>query len=133
MALFTTDTHPLIWYVGGQRARLSRAALRIFDAALDERALIYVPAVAMLEVSMLHERGRIELRDPFDLWASRLLAQSGFDLVPLDLEVVTEASYLSFSHDPFDRAIVATARLKDAPLITKDRAITDSGLVEIAW
>jgi PIN domain nuclease of toxin-antitoxin system len=133
MALFTTDTHPLIWYAEGQHARLSRAALRIFDDALDERALIYVPAVVMLEVSMLHERGRVELGDPFDLWASRLLARSGFDLVPLDLEVVTEASYLSFSHDPFDRAIVATARLKDAPLITRDRAITDAGLVEIAW
>jgi PIN domain nuclease of toxin-antitoxin system len=47
--------------------------------------------------------------------------------------VIAEAHGLAFSGDPFDRAIVATARLIDAPLITEDRIITESGLVDIAW
>jgi PIN domain nuclease of toxin-antitoxin system len=38
-----------------------------------------------------------------------------------------------FNRDIFDAAVVATAKLKGVPLITKDQAITDSGIVEIWW
>jgi PIN domain nuclease of toxin-antitoxin system len=40
---------------------------------------------------------------------------------------------LTFSRDPFDVSIVATAKLKDLPLITKDEKITESGVVAVAW
>ena len=35
--------------------------------------------------------------------------------------------------DLFDTGIVATAKHKKLPLITKDGVITDSKVVEIAW
>jgi PIN domain nuclease of toxin-antitoxin system len=35
--------------------------------------------------------------------------------------------------DPFDRVIVATARYHALPLITRDQAITRSGLVDAVW
>jgi hypothetical protein len=51
----------------------------------------------------------------------------------LSEEIIAEAYHYRFNRDAFDASIVATARLKDLPLITKDGAITDSGLVEIWW
>jgi hypothetical protein len=82
---------------------------------------------------ILGEGWRIRLQQPFAQWASVLTAMRGFDLAPLDLEVIAEAHQLTFTDDPFDAAIVATARIKDLPLVTKDSIITDSGIVEVAW
>lgn len=56
-----------------------------------------------------------------------------FDCLPLDADIIAEARTYSFNNDMFDAAIVATAKLRDLPLITRDTAITDSGLVEISW
>ncbi len=35
--------------------------------------------------------------------------------------------------DPFDRFIVATAASLKLPLVTKDRAISSTGYVEVIW
>jgi PIN domain nuclease of toxin-antitoxin system len=53
--------------------------------------------------------------------------------IPLDAEIINESRAYNFNNDIFDAAIVATAKLRDVPLITRDVAITDSGLVEIYW
>jgi PIN domain nuclease of toxin-antitoxin system len=38
-----------------------------------------------------------------------------------------------FSRDPFDGLIVATAEAMDLPLISRDTAIQESGLVKAVW
>ncbi len=40
---------------------------------------------------------------------------------------------LSSVPELFDRLIVAAARAKDLPLITRDQVLADSGLVETIW
>lgn len=133
MPLYVTDTHPLFWYATKSYAKLSKKALRIFDEAERQRALIYVPALALWELSRLLQSARAPRWEPFEWWAGRLLAQGGFDFVPFDLQVIAIATGLIFTKDPFDVAIVATAKLKELPLITKDREIVAAGIVEIAW
>ncbi len=133
MALYVTDTHPLVWYAGRHYSKLSTKALRIFQDADRERLLVYVPAVVVWEITLLAHANRIRLQLPVDEWANALLARGGFELVPLDLPIAVEAGSFGFHNDPFDAAIVATAQVKDLPLITKDNAITRSGRVEIAW
>ena len=133
MPLYVTDTHPLLWYASGAHNKLSKGALRVFEAASRTEALVYIPAIALWEASIVLKEGRVSLPEPFGQWARRILSHPGFDLAPLDSQVIVEAAYLRFHSDPFDAAIVATALVKDLPLITKDRAITNAGLVEIAW
>jgi len=132
MSLYVTDTHPLVWYATTQHAKLTRKVIRIFDQASRGQILIYVPAVVLWEISLLVKSGRIRLKQPFDQWTGAFIIMRGFDLAPLELEVITEAHNLFFD-DPFDAAIAATARVKDLPLITKDEAITNSGIVDIEW
>lgn len=43
------------------------------------------------------------------------------------------AHQLNFHNDPFDVLIVATAKILDMPLITKDRIITDAHVVDVVW
>ena len=133
MAVFVTDTHPLIWYASGKHSRLSQRVVRIFEDAQAGRALIVIPSPVFWEIALLVEHGKIALRESFQHWASALVARQGFDLAALSLDVIAEAHRLTFHGDPFDRTIVATAILMDLPLITKDQVIVNSGLVEVAW
>jgi PIN domain nuclease of toxin-antitoxin system len=132
VSLYVTDTHPLIWYATGKHSQLSRKALRAFNAATRDEALIYVPPFAMWEIAMLLKVGRITLHEEFGNWAERLMVQRGFDLASFSIAVATEAYYYPFS-DPFDGVIAATAKVMDLPLITKDREIGESRLVKIYW
>ncbi len=132
MSLYVTDTHPLVWYATNQHAKLTRKVIRLFDQAARGQVLIYVPAVAFWEISFLIKSERIRLKQPFDQWAAALVALRGFDLAPLELEIIGEAHNLTFD-DPFDAMIVATARVKDLSLITKDETITGSGMVDVEW
>ena len=111
---------------------LSDRARDAFEQAERGEAFILIPAPALWEVSMLEQAGHIKLRKPFREWVARLAAKSLFRLcTPLDAEIISEARDYGFNNDIFDAAIVATARLPDLPLITKDIAITNSGLVEL--
>jgi PIN domain nuclease of toxin-antitoxin system len=133
MSVYVTDAHPLIWYVTSQRNKLSSRALGAFQDAERGEAFIYIPAGALWEISRLEKEGKITLNKPYVTWARDLLDKSCFECVPIDETVVAEARNYAFNRDAFDASIVATARLKDLPLITKDSAITNSGLVEIWW
>jgi PIN domain nuclease of toxin-antitoxin system len=134
VSAFVTDTHPLIWYTSGKHSRLSKRAVRFFDQAFAERALLVIPAPVLWEIALLIEHGKVKTaREPFEHWAASLTSRKGVDLVSLDLDVIAEAHRLTFHGDPFDRTIVATARLMNLPLITKDEIIVNSRLVEIAW
>ena len=133
MPVYVTDTHPLVWYATAHHKKLSPKVLRLFREADQDLALIYVSAAVLWEITVLLKAGKVRLFEPFAQWAAALLAKRGFELAPLDLAVVTESLHLALLDDPFDAAIVATAKLKDLPLITKDKLITDSQIVEVAW
>ena len=132
MSLYVTDTHPLVWYASGQRRKLSKRVIRIFEGADRNTVLVYVPVMVLWEVYTLIRKRRVELPQPFDHWV-QMLPRRGFEVVPVDLPLVLEARWLTFSRDPFDLSIVATAKLKDLPLITKDQTIREAGVVEVRW
>jgi PIN domain nuclease of toxin-antitoxin system len=132
VSVYVTDTHPLVWYATNKQAKLSKKALSAFNAASRQEALIYVPSFVFWEIAMLLKVGRISLQEDYGDWAEHLVAQPGFDLAPFSVEVTTEAYVYPFS-DPFDGVITATAKVMDLALITKDRDISDSRLVDIHW
>ena len=133
MAVYVTDTHPLIWFASGKHRKLSASALRAFERANRGEALIWVPPMALLEVGMLEKAGRVRFNSSFAHWAEALLAQPGFALAKMDAPVIFAATAVSANSDPFDISIMATAQSLDLQLITKDRAITDSSEVQILW
>ena len=133
MAVYVTDTHPLLWYATEAYRQLSPNALRVFQQASRGAALVWVPAMAIWEAGMLERMQRIQLKPSFRKWAAALTAQPGFAFAPLDADAVDSALSVQLSLDVFDMGILATARAKDVPLITKDGVITASKTVEILW
>jgi PIN domain nuclease of toxin-antitoxin system len=133
MSVYVTDTHPLVFFANRNQRLLSRRAWDIFQEAEARQALILIPAPALWEVSFLELHGKIKLDKPYEDWPRELFAHPCYDCIPLDAAIIAEARHCNVNNDIFDAAILATARVKDLPLITRDNAITDSGLVEVVW
>jgi PIN domain nuclease of toxin-antitoxin system len=133
MSIYVTDTHTLVFFASRNRSQLSQKAWEVFEQAENRQAFILIPAPALWEVSILERVGHIRLNKPYDQWTRDLFSNPCFDCAVLDAEIIAEARQCNVNNDIFDAAIMATARVKDLPLITRDNAITNSGLVEIYW
>jgi len=124
------DTHALVWHLSRPK-RLGRAALRLLREAEAGRVEILVPAIVLIELTLLREAGRNVVGVP--QVEALLAAQPAFQLQPLELTQASEFVLLESLADPFDRLVVAAARSAGAPLITADTLIDQSALVETIW
>jgi PIN domain nuclease of toxin-antitoxin system len=124
------DTHALIWYLTRPK-KLGRAAARRLREADAGRGEVLVPAIVLVELTLLREAGRNVIGVP--QVEALLDAQPAFQLQPLELAQAMEFALLDSLPDPFDRLIVAAARSADVPLISADTVIDASALVETIW
>jgi len=123
------DTHAALWLVQGD-ARLSDEALaRVRVAHRDE---LFVSDMLLLELSMLIRKDRVRVRSSALDFVTRLAAR--FQVAPMNAAIAVQAMELQLPQgDPFDRVFVATALELEADLLTRDAAITESGLVPVVW
>ena len=110
------DTHVLLWWLDSPE--------RIADAtttAIAQEPAVFVSAATAWEIAIKRSGGR--LTAPFDVVAE--IAREGFQHLPITLEHAVAAGMLDPHHrDPFDRMLVAQARLEDMVLVTADPAIS---------
>jgi PIN domain nuclease of toxin-antitoxin system len=130
---FVTDTHPFVHHVTGRRKRLGRRALGIFDSVKRGRETMIVPFTVLEEVMLLSEIGRIRLPLLFRDFVISIQQAENFDLGVNDTALLLEAATFTTIRDPYDRLIIAQARVAGAALITGDGEIQESGLVRTVW
>ncbi len=107
------DSHVLIWLATDDR-RLGAAAL----AAVTSSELV-VSAITVWELSIKQAAGRLDA-PPVDT----LLSDAAVTMLPLTAGHGQEAGFLPLHHrDPFDRALVAQARVEGLVLVTADPAV----------
>ena len=125
------DTHMWVWWLTPS-SPLSSAERDALDLQAGRREL-FVPAISLLEVQVLHSKRRLELPLPFAEWLARAADERVISVLPLSVEVVfaLDALPASFHGDPADRLIVATARAHAMPLATHDAAIRRSRAAKI--
>lgn len=130
---FVTDTHALIYHLIGRKTRLGRRARPIFERVKRGVDTILVPFTVLEELMLLSESSKIRLPIPFrDLIVSFAQADN-FDLGVNDAQLLLEAAALVGIKDPYDRMIIAQARVAGLPLITSDDKIQQSNLVRAVW
>src|SRR5574341_1707340 len=131
--VLATDTHALIHHVTRQSKKLGRRAGVIFDRVERGIDVLLIPFAVLEEIMLLSEAGKVRLPMSFrDLLVS-LMQADNFDLGVNDAQLLLEAAALTGIKDPYDRLIVAQARIAGLPLITGDEDIQDSGLVRTVW
>ena len=132
-AAAVTDTHPLLFHAAARKASLGRKALAHFQACERQEALVYVPAAVVWECALLARVGRVDLgRSPRDFF-EELFSNAAYQPFDLSSDQVYLADEARPNDDPFDALICAAARKLGLPLITRDAAIEDSGLVKTVW
>lgn len=127
-----TDTHPLIYHAGAS-ARLGKRAAAHFRACEERRAILYVPAAVIWEVSLLARSGHVSLRRTAAAFFDDLFSNPAYQPYDLTAAQIYDADGLGFNRDPFDALICAAARDLELPLLTRDTAIEHSGAVRVLW
>ena len=128
--MFVTDTHAFIHHVTGRKRKLGRRARRTFERVKHGADAVLVPFTVLEEVMLPSEAGKVRLPLPFRDLVISLAQADNFDLGVNDMQLLLEAGSFTTLSDPYDRLIVAQARVMGLPLITSDGEIQQSGLVQ---
>jgi len=130
--VIVVDTHALIWWVaGGPLSKLAAETLEHNSASHH----VFASSITAWEISMLVEKGRLELTIDVVEWIKQVEALPGLRFIPVDNNIAVASTRLPepFHPDPADRIIVATSRSLDAPLVTRDERLIDYPYVETVW
>jgi len=128
------DTHTLLWWASGDKAKLSTGATDAIEAELTGGQII-VSSISAWELSVLVAKGRIALSMDVEAWLKVVQEIESVKFMPVDNEVAVKSVELpgEFHKDPADRMIVATARMLAAPLVTADEKIRAYQHVKTIW
>jgi len=109
------DTHVLLWWLDDAPA-LSEQARH----AISGEPVVLVSAASVWEAAIKRRLGKLDA--DFDFEAE--IAAEGFHALPITVRHAVAAAALPPHHsDPFDRMLVAQAKLEELVLITRDRYI----------
>lgn len=111
------DTHVVAWLYGGHHELIPQRPRELIEAS-D----LLISPIVRLELQYLYETGRAGT--PAGLVVQALAREIGLQACDAAFaDVIELAAEETWTRDPFDRVIVAQARLRGAPLLTKDRTI----------
>jgi PIN domain nuclease of toxin-antitoxin system len=87
--------------------------------------------IVLFECLYVCEKKRVDLE--FRQIIEKIKSTLNYLVYPLDEEVILTCQDVKEITEPHDRIIVATAKLLNARLITKDEKIRNSKIVETIW
>ena len=112
------DTHILLWWLATD-SRLSPAALATITKPQNR---IFISAANVWQISIKSQLGKLKIEESIPL----LLPNEGFEELSITGLHAQEAANLPRHHkDPFDRTLIAQARLERLTLISTDNNIAD--------
>jgi len=107
------DTHTFLWWLNDD-SELGRETRR---RVADPENFVYVSAATAWEIAVKRAGGKLDAPGSIADW----IEQSGFVDLPIEVEHAVESADLpAHHHDPFDRLLVAQARLEGMTLVTSD-------------
>ena len=116
------DTHVLLWSLADD----PRLATSVRDLIIDSEVGVFVSAASAWEITI--KQGLGKLRAPDDLPAQLVAAR--FEALPISVEHAVAVLDLPDHHrDPFDRMLIAQARVEGLTVVTHDPQI---GRYEVA-
>lgn len=110
------DTHAFIWWNADDDALgpVARAAIA------NRGNSVLVSAATAWEISVKRAKGKLDADGDITDWIER----NAFTALPIEVSHAVESAELPGHHrDPFDRLLVAQARLEDLTIVTSDQAI----------
>ncbi len=114
------DTHIWVWS-SSQPERLSARVTRQLNNPENE---IWLSAVSIWELRLLHDKGRVRLLPDAVSWIRDNLSRLNIREAPLTFDVALAIPSLNLPHnDPADGFIAATAKIFGLTLVTADEQL----------
>ena len=111
------DAHALLWWLSGD-VRLGRRARA---AIVEPTNFVFVSGATAWEIATKRALGKLQAPGDIEDW----LAQNRFRPLPIRVGEAVAAAELPLHHrDPFDRLLVAQARLGGMTIVTRDENIS---------
>jgi len=131
--MITMDTCAIIWDAL-EPGKLSAKAKKAIRKADDSNALIMCD-ISIWEISMLVKRKRIEVDETPANFLRLILNSRNYTVVNISPEIAELSVNLddNLNSDPADRLIAATSILKQAPVVTADKNLRNSTILETVW
>jgi PIN domain nuclease of toxin-antitoxin system len=131
--LIFLDTHVLVWVVADED-RLSRPAASAIRRARNSDGLA-IADVVIWELAFLLARGVLRTHNTIEKTVENFITRSGVMVRSITPEIAAIAAQFpdSYSKDPIDRIIGATARAEGLALVTRDERIRSSPLMKTIW
>lgn len=124
MARLLVDSHAVLWFVAGDRRRISPALRARIEAS---EAVISI--AGLWEIAIKSALGKLDA--PADLPGR--VQELGFELLPVSPEHAWQVRSLPHHHgDPFDRLMIAQAQLERLPIVSADAAFAEYE-VTVIW
>jgi PIN domain nuclease of toxin-antitoxin system len=117
------DTHVALWAVVDS----PRLSARARGLILDPRSNIWVSVASVWEIAIKHGLGRGDMPISGEVAIEHFRA-SGYRLLPIDAEHAAAVESLPLHHgDPFDRLLIAQARIEPMRLLSHDSQVARYG------
>ena len=114
--ILSLDTHVLLWWLA-DNATLSQTTRTEIS---DGKNLVFVSAAAAWEMVIKSALGKLDI--PSDLEAA--LTANRFQPLPITIPHALAVADLPHHHnDPFDRLLIAQAKVEGLTLVTRDEQI----------
>jgi len=130
MNKFLLDTHALLWMISGN-AQLSAPAREVICAAENR---LFFSMAGYWEICLKISLGKLELQANWEKHLDNEMKLNGISLLPVYTEHCLELIKLPWIHrDPFDRLMLAQARIESATLISADGFFRQYSGVHVLW
>jgi PIN domain nuclease of toxin-antitoxin system len=126
--MYLLDTHTLLWYLNNSN-KISGTVLKIIN--YEEN--INVSIVSLWEIALKKNIGKLKI-DCSISDIEKLCLEKDIKILPIKSSYLDELANLpSIHNDPFDRLIIAQAKIEKLIILTKDRIIPEYNDVKVVW
>ena len=125
------DTHVLVWLTIEPVKLSAKAAAAI--RGLEQSGGLAISAVSLWEIAFLATHRRIEFTGPVEDFVTKLSSRTVVRPITPRIAVLACQLPPTFSKDPMDRLIAATALAEGMDLITKDHSIRNFDQIRTIW
>ena len=122
------DTHAFLWFVLDDPQLTAQADALISDPNND----VEISPASYWEIAIKVSIGKYSLPEPYDVFICREIATNDFRVLHIEPKHTALVSEMPFHHkDPFDRLLVAQAKVEGLPIVSGDTALDAYGIARL--
>jgi PIN domain nuclease of toxin-antitoxin system len=122
------DSHALLWYVDQDHLLSRPAHASITDPTND----LLVNAATIWEIAIKVGVKKLSLSAPFRGWITKAIGDLGLNVLPITVDYADAQASLPHLHrDPFDRMLIAQAKVESISIVSADTVFDQYGVPRV--